>query len=123
PVLDIPPQPAVTSAQQLGIKIYTIGIGGEVAYEADTHFGAIPRQSTFNKALLAAVAQATGGQFFEARNPEQLRRIYDHIDQLEKTKIETPLYQNLHDWFVPLVWFCIACMLCELALALRWSVL
>ncbi len=39
---DSPPEAAVTLAQQLGIKVYTIGIGADVAYMRDPFFGNVP---------------------------------------------------------------------------------
>lgn len=121
---DSPPQAAVALAQQLGIKIYTIGIGADVAYMMDPFFGAVPVDSSFNRQLLKQIAEYTKGHYFEARNAGELREIYDMIDQLEKTRHETPIFANIYDWFVPFVWLVILLLGLEIVCsALIWRVL
>jgi Ca-activated chloride channel family protein len=121
---DVAPQAAIELARAYGVKVYTIGIGGDISYLMHPIMGAVPVASELNKQLLYVIAKETGGQFFEARNPQQLRKIYDHIDQLEKTKIETPLFNDKYDWFIPFVWICIACMAAELMLAtMKWLII
>lgn len=118
---DVAPQAAIELARQFGIRVYTIGIGNDVSYLMHPIMGAVPVASELNRQLLQVIAKETGGQFFEARNPKQLRTIYDHIDQLEKTKIETPSYNDAYDWFIPFVWLCIVCMSAELMLStMKW---
>jgi len=119
---DMPPQAAVALAKSLGIKIYTIGIG-DVGYMLHPLMGPVPVGSQLNRELLHAIAQATGGQFFEARKPQELRHIYDEIDKLERTVIETPIFQNVYDWFIPGVWVCILLLLLELLMGVVWRVL
>lgn len=119
---DMPPAAAVACAKSLGIKIYTIGIG-DVGYLIHPLMGAVAVGSELNRQLLQAIAQETGGQFFEARKPQELRHIYDAIDRLERTVIETPIFQNVYDWFIPGVWACIFLVLAELLISLVWRVL
>ena len=38
---------------------------------------------------LTKVAEITGGKYFRATDTNSLTRIYEEIDQLEKTKVET----------------------------------
>ena len=107
---------AVEIAKKLGIKIYTIGIGGEVGYLQHPHFGFVPVGSSLNKELLNYISSATGGLFFEARRPNELRAIYDQIDRLEKTKYEETVFSSYYDIFIPFVWLVIGCITFELIL-------
>ncbi len=108
---DADPLVASAIAKELGIKIYTIGIGDE--QEQMLHnFWYNP--SPLNKPLLEAFARETGGMFFEAKNGDDMRHIYDTIDTLEKNKIEAPIFGRHYDWFVPLLWLALLCVLIEL---------
>jgi Ca-activated chloride channel family protein len=45
----------------------------------------------------------TGGKYFRAQNTAGLRKIYEEIDQLEKTEVEVKKYQRyreLYPWFI-----------------------
>ena len=82
---DLDPQVALEIAKKLGIKIYTVGIGGdEGGYFVHPLFGLQQSGNALNSTLLQRMAVETGGQFFEAKNPHDMRTIYDTIDTLEK---------------------------------------
>jgi Ca-activated chloride channel family protein len=102
----IDPVHAIDLAKQLGIKVYTVGIGGEkgVGYIQSPYFGIQAQQMPLNVVLLQKIASETGGQFFRAKNPADMRAIYDKIDQLEKTEIETNLFHNYYEAFLHLIW-------------------
>jgi Ca-activated chloride channel family protein len=98
----IDPQTAAEAAAALGIKIYTIGVGveGEAPYPVDDPvFGRryVRMPSEVDDEALAAIAKRTGGLYFRATSPEALARIYDRIDKLEKTKVETREYVDYSD--------------------------
>ncbi|UTW45706.1 VWA domain-containing protein [bacterium SCSIO 12696] len=69
------PMQAAEAATQLGIKIYTVGIGGG-------RRGWFSRNEVDEQTLLA-IANTTGGQFYRAKDVQQLNDIYHHLDQLE----------------------------------------
>lgn len=95
---DIPADTALAIAKKLGIKIYTVGIGGDQGgYMYDPMFGLIAQQAPINKELLRVIAKETGGAFFEAKNPTDMKKIYDTIDTLEKSMYQTPLYNNYYE--------------------------
>lgn len=104
---DASPDDAIAIAKELGIKIYTIGIGEEII-KSDI-FGRLHRVGRVNTVLLQKIARETGGNYFEAKRSNDMREIYNTIDALEKTKIETPVFTHYQDWFMPLLW--IACIL------------
>lgn len=101
---DINPQAVIELANKYGVKIYTIGVGAEQAYYAHT-FGIESVRSSFNKQLLHLLAQKTGGAFFEAKKPDDLKKIYNEIDRLEKTSYQTNVYKKYHDIFMPFLYF------------------
>lgn len=104
PGLDMDPKLAVELAKKLGIKIYTIGIGNEQGgLWKDPLFGIRAMGFKLNKQLLQYYATQTGGQFFEAQYPQDMKRIYDIIDALEKTDIETDIFTRYFDMVVPLL--------------------
>lgn len=128
---DIAPMAAANALEQLGIKVYTIGVGrdGEVPYPVDMvdrFTGKVVgtqiqmMKSDLDEQLLADIAQATGGKFFRAQNTEKLKEIYDTIDKLEKTEIKTKLYTSYADRFYPwLLWGCII-LIAEYILSHTW---
>jgi Ca-activated chloride channel homolog len=118
---DVDPAVALAIAKQLGIKIYTIGIGSENPVIIGPFFQMIPG---VNKPLLEKIAQETGGRFFMAHDAHDMRVIYDTIDALEKTEHELPVFNRYYDIFLPFAWGALALLLWELcASVLIWFTL
>jgi len=110
---DSKPSIAIEVVKQLGIKMYTIGIGSEKEYSMHPYFGQVLNQK-INKQLLKVFAQETGGQFFMAQDAHDMRKIYDTINQLETTEYETPIYSKYYDIFMPFLWAVLALILFEI---------
>lgn len=89
------PVQAAEIAQTIGIKIYTIGVGtrGQAPVPVRDPFTGrdIIRMMPVNidEATLEQVADTTGGKYFRATDTDSLLKIYEEIDRLEKTKVET----------------------------------
>jgi Ca-activated chloride channel family protein len=101
-VLD--PLEAAKIAKTYGVKIYTIGLGsnGPVPFPVLDAFGRkmITRQIfPLDEKTLKAIAETTGGRYFNARNTESLKEIYAEIDKLEKTVSEGRLYTQYRELF------------------------
>jgi len=88
------PMDAARLAAENQVRIYTIGIGGN----GTTRFG-MARQELDERSL-TAVAQATGGQYFRARDASELQSIYADIDALEPTEEINEGYRPRHERFV-----------------------
>ena len=86
-------------AQQLGVKIYTVGIGSEELRRLMHPMFGWVIVPTVNKELLERIARETGGQFFQAQNPKDMRMIYDTIDTLEKNEHAIPLFTRYYEFF------------------------
>ncbi len=114
---DVPINVALDIAKKYGIKIYTIGIGNENGgFINHPIFGVVAAGSKLNKEYLDNIANQTGGQSFYAKNPAELKKIYDVIDNLEKSKYDTTIYNKYYDFFVPLIFVAILLLLLELLL-------
>jgi Ca-activated chloride channel homolog len=105
----VPPLTAAEAAQSLGVKVYTVGVGtrGSAPYPVGVDpFGRkMYRQIAvdIDEDTLTKVADRTGGQYFRADSTSTLRGIYERIDKLEKTEVETKkhaLYTELMGWFL-----------------------
>lgn len=115
---DLNPQDAIQVAKDLGVKVYTIGIGGsQGGFIQDPIFGLQQSAAPLNKQLLEKIAKETGGQFFEAQKPKDLKRIYQIIDSLEKQTYQTELYAKYHDYFMPFLWIVAGLIVCECFMA------
>lgn len=104
----VPPVTAAEAAQALGVRMYTIGVGtkGTARMPYINVFGQkayMDQKVDIDEEMLTKVATMTGGKYYRAENTEGLRKIYDEIDQLEKTEVEVKKYQRyreLFPWFV-----------------------
>lgn len=81
-------QDAARLASELGIRIYTIGIGADqlaVPGLFGSSFGSrrVNPSAELDEAGLQRIAAATDGQYFRARNPAELASIYQVLDALE----------------------------------------
>ena len=104
---DITPEQAAAANRALGIKIYTIGVGGkgEAPFEKKTFFGTelVYRRADLDEDTLEKVAEIGGGKYFRADDSEQLAQIYEIIDREEKTEIKVKEFfhfQELYRYFL-----------------------
>ena len=104
---DIDPMTASRLAQELGIRIYTIGVGTDTLLMPVTNiFGQTQYQQYdggFDEALLEEIAAATGGQYFRALDPGALAKIFDTINQLEKSGAVDDGFQEHNELAFPLI--------------------
>ncbi len=115
---DLDPNIVIEVAQKLDIKIYTIGIGSkDGGFFHHPVFGPIKQGEVFDHKLLSAIAKATGGQFFEAKNAQEMKQIYNKIDQLEKTTTEATIFTKKIEYFDLLIRLIMGLLILELFLA------
>ncbi|MFI5314837.1 MAG: VWA domain-containing protein [Myxococcota bacterium] len=92
------PKTAADLAQLAGVRIHAVGIGSEglvpfaqPGAEAPMRFERVD----LDRETLQAVAGATGGRFFHARRPEDLREVAAEIDRLEaRPHAQDPRYRH-----------------------------
>lgn len=122
-VLD--PLTAAQLAADLGVRVYTIGAGtqGKAPYPVDHPlFGRRVEyvEVDLDEETLIQIADATGGLYFRATDTQTLENIYERIDQLERTKVETEEYVEYRDLGGHLLWPALGLVLLELLLGLTW---
>ena len=104
----VDPETAAETARALGVKIYSIGIGREGMAPYPVDHPVLGRRYTqvethIDEELLTRVSQQSGGQYFRAQSGESLERIFEIIDALEKTELETTIftsYRELAAWLL-----------------------
>lgn len=95
----VDPLQAARLAAGSNIRIYAIGVGSEQRASAfNIPFGS--RRSELDEKTLRAISGATGGQYFRARNQQELASIYAEIDRLEPTLKDTEDFRPLSELFV-----------------------
>ena len=103
------PIAAAKVAQELGIKIYTIGIGTSepVPFPQETVWGRTVltyQMIPMDEKTLMEIADTTGGKYFYAKDTETLIDIYGEINRLETRVEKVALYVEYNDRFMyPLV--------------------
>lgn len=100
------PITAATAAADLGIKVYTIGCavpGGGVIPIEDPVFGKrmVQMAEDLDENSLLEIARITGAKYFRVTSEKRLKEIYDQIDQMEKTQVETATLSQAHDRYAP----------------------
>lgn len=102
----IPPITAAQIAKQFGVRVYTVGIGtnGSARYPmkdqfGNTHYQMVPVD--VDESTLTKIADLTGGNYFRARNNNELTKIYEQIDKLEKVKIAVTRYHKKTERYLP----------------------
>ncbi len=95
----IDPLTALDLTVDLGVRVYTIGIGRDgrsmLPVFSKDRFGRKiksyrPFPTKINEKLLREIAVKTGGQFYRASKESDLTRIFDDIDTIEKVDIKLP---------------------------------
>lgn len=85
----IDPVTAATMAAKLGVTIYTVGIGAdEMIVRSLLGSRRVNPSRDLDEVSLQRIASATGGQYFRARNPDELQQIYDVINEMEPIEQE-----------------------------------
>ncbi len=111
------PLQAAALAKEWGIKIYAIGIG-----EAKkSSFFSLAQGPDVDVNTLTALAEETGGRFWLAEDGKALAEIYETIDRLEKSEIESIRYMDYKEHFSTFILSALA--LLALALSLEWTIL
>jgi Ca-activated chloride channel family protein len=73
------PKQAVARAKELGVKIYTVGIG---------------KKSDYDVALLKTIAKQSGAKSYAASSENELEKVFENIAKLEPSSIKSENYLN-----------------------------
>ncbi|MGL4676722.1 MAG: VWA domain-containing protein [Brevinema sp.] len=115
----VEPITAANVARELGIKIYTIGLGSIDGSWRPLENGAYAynQGQEFDPDTLQEIADITGGKYFEASSETALQDVYNEIDSLEKSEIEVKKRVLYEEKFRP--WLIAAMVLWSLWLILN----
>jgi Ca-activated chloride channel homolog len=96
------PLQAARMAKEWGIKVYTISIkSGDKVSVKKTSAGEflVPDEPTASDAVLAKMAEDTGGIYRMAYDYDSLKEVYKEINTLEKTKMKAVNYSDYQEAF------------------------
>ncbi|MGV2987701.1 vWA domain-containing protein [Vibrio sp. E150_011] len=109
-VLD--PIEAAEIAKKYQTVIYTIGVGaGEMQVKDFFMTRTVNTAEDLDEEALQKIASMTGGQYFRARNAQDLEKIYDTINTLQ------PITQATQSWRPKTEWFWLPCLLALMLLS------
>ena len=117
---DISPMTAAEIAKSLGIRVYTVGVGtNKVApypmpVAGGVQYVNIPVE--IDTKTLSEIAVATEGDFYRATNTKELRKIYQEIDKLEKSKLNVKQFSKKYEAYQPFAIVAVLALLLELLL-------
>ena len=89
------PRKAAELAAREGVRIYTLGVGSQ----RRGLFGLGPGRSSIDEGTLQAIAKATGGRYFRARDVGALQAIYGMLDELEPVISDEQTFRPIEELF------------------------
>lgn len=121
---DISPMTAAEIAKSFGIRVYTIAVGSNKVAPYPMPVGGTVQYVTMKVDIdtetLRDIASATEGNFYRATNNSELKKIYNDIDKLEKTKMQVRHYAKRYEAYLPFAIAALACLLLEVLLRVTW---
>src|SRR5580692_7396256 len=100
----ISPLAAAEAARALNVKVYTIGVGvrGKAPIPVKDQAGRlhlVMAQVDVDEKTLQAVAEETGGRFYRATDTDSLRKIYEQINQFEKSAQTVQKFEHVEELY------------------------
>ncbi len=119
---EVDPRTAADVARALGVRVYTVGVGGTnptFDEPASPLRGRAPASALeIDEESLQFIAETTGGQYFLASDKAGLRSVYADIDDLEKTAVEETTFTEYGERFALFLWPALGLVLLEVLLSL-----
>lgn len=116
----VEPITAARVAAQFGIKVYTVGIGSHLGtYRVvKDFFGArlAPVEWGLDEETLKEVARLTGATYFAAGNSDEMKDVFQRIDNMEKTELKYRNYTETSEHFLPWAALAFGFLIIEVAL-------
>jgi Ca-activated chloride channel family protein len=103
----VEPLLAAQSLAQKGVKVYSIGIGSKQGWTISFKswpFVQQQRVPPLNEKDLREIAKLTNAKFYRAENNESLELIFEEIELLEKTEIETEISKVYSPAYKDFLW-------------------
>ncbi len=100
---ELTPEQAAEAVRALGVKIYTIGVGGygPAPFRVKSLFGTrtVKRKVDLDETTLKQIARIGSGKYFRATDTRGLSEIYDIIDRAEKTEIKVKEFFHFRELY------------------------
>lgn len=125
----ITPETAAQAAKAMGIRMHVVGAAtiGDAPFPVQDPFGGtryVRQRSDIDDEQLGRLAKQTGGEYFRATDFHSLKKVYEQIDAMERTEVETERFLRYEERFFPFLAVGLLLLILERALALgRLSVL
>lgn len=119
---EVEPKQAADLAKLAGIKIYTVAVGADEMVQ-QTLFGrrTVNPSADLDEGTLRYIAEQTGGEFFRARDPQELVQIYDELDKLEPVEQDDATFRPISAlYYWPLAAGFILSLILSLLVAAPW---
>lgn len=121
---DISPLTAAQIAKSMGIRVYTIAVGSKKVAPYPMQVGGtiqyVNVRVDVDTKTLSEISATAEGHFYRATNTAELKKIYQDIDKLEKTKMEVKKFSKHYEAYQPFAIAAILCLLLEILLRITW---
>ncbi|MCP3954600.1 MAG: VWA domain-containing protein [Desulfobacterales bacterium] len=101
---DIGPLEVAEAVGVLGVKIYTIGVGGKgpAPFRVQTAFGPriVHQRVDLDEQMLMKIARFGQGKYFRATGVDELSQIYSLIDKLEKKEVKVKQFFHFRELYL-----------------------
>ncbi|MBS1620106.1 MAG: VWA domain-containing protein [Bacteroidetes bacterium] len=99
----IDPVTAMEIAKTQNVKVYTVGVGAAPSTIVESTDNPVSNKNSssafLDETLLRRIATETGGKYFRALDRDGLKRVYQQIDTMEKSKAEITVFKKFQDYF------------------------
>lgn len=100
---EMSPIGAAEVAKELGIKVYTIGIGAREIPVPGFFGTSYIENRELDENLLNIIAEKTNGKYFRASDSKEFQNIFNEINNLEKSKIDSRSIYDITEYFEELL--------------------
>ena len=117
---------AAEEANEKGIKVYTIAMGlpggAPIPIRAGQYRGGFLKDregnvvtTKMNPQMLSQIASAGGGKFYHATSTNVgLNKLFNDLNKLNKTEIDTKVYSEYEEQFPALVWIALGLIILDI---------
>ena len=116
----------IAASDSVGIKVYTIGVGTKgmakspVALDFNGNFIYDFVEVKIDEESLTEIAKKTGGQYFRATDNVSLKEIYNTINKLETSELESIKFNTKNEEFYLFSWIALVLFLLSFLLQISY---
>lgn len=118
------PEQMAVLARDLGVVLHTVAIGRPGGIIQNTQPGSdlpvLTEVEGPNTALLERLARLTGGRAFAASDADALDQVFQTINTLEKSRVQSQVYTRYDEHFTPFALAALLCLVFDRLLVSTW---